>query len=367
MTCASEPGAREAQRVRQARRVGFAEYHRLREAPRARWFCSPSRQARKLAHSPSRRRRSAGAQAAPRPAMPTIFSVPARSPCSWPPPRTTPCRRWGRPGAKQRAPTPLGPPNLCAEIARASTPKSLMITCYLAGGLDRVADRDAACGLDDRGGLRDGLEHDSGLVVGGLQRQHHRTTGDLPLQSCKVERAIDRANRTVSAVGPETVASQHRRDARRRSSATARQRALAREVRRQHHVQRFRAARGEDHVLDRRARQRRDLSAASHRPIDGPRGAPLGVDRRGVAGEIKGDRPSRRVLRDAAASSRCGRGSDGLRSRWSRFGRRTGPFGRLSETLASRRARHARRRTPFRSVRDRRRGSLGTPEVLELF
>ncbi len=62
----------------------------------------------------------ASAAAAPTPAMPGTFSVPARRPRSCPPPRTTGDN--ATPSRMYSAPTPLGPPNLCAATVSRSTP-----------------------------------------------------------------------------------------------------------------------------------------------------------------------------------------------------------------------------------------------------
>ncbi len=62
--------------------------------------------------------------AAPKPAIAATFSVPARAPRSWPPPRIS-----GSPRLKARlaatiAPAPFGPPILCADTAIASAPSA---------------------------------------------------------------------------------------------------------------------------------------------------------------------------------------------------------------------------------------------------
>ena len=67
----------------------------------------------------------AAAAAAPKPAMPATFSVPARSPRSWPPPLMS-----GVEGSAASrlisAPTPLGAPILCPEMVRRSAPSALI-------------------------------------------------------------------------------------------------------------------------------------------------------------------------------------------------------------------------------------------------
>jgi len=68
--------------------------------------------------------------AAPKPAIPATFSVPARCPNSWPPPRSSagnPCTC----SPKIKAPTPLGPPILCPEIVRTSAFKALRLKTIL--------------------------------------------------------------------------------------------------------------------------------------------------------------------------------------------------------------------------------------------
>ena len=66
--------------------------------------------------------RPTSAAAAPKPTMPATFSVPPRRRRSWPPPLT----KAGRltPSRTIRAPTPRGPPSLCAETTSVSAPSS---------------------------------------------------------------------------------------------------------------------------------------------------------------------------------------------------------------------------------------------------
>ena len=63
------------------------------------------------------RRRARPLPRAPKPAMPATFSVPARRPRSWPPPRCSGGERRAR-RARTSAPTPCGPPSLCADRLR---------------------------------------------------------------------------------------------------------------------------------------------------------------------------------------------------------------------------------------------------------
>src|SRR5581483_10793749 len=57
---------------------------------------------------------------APNPAMPARFSLPARRPRSCPPPRNSGAS--SMPSAMARAPTPIGPPSLCADKVTRSAP-----------------------------------------------------------------------------------------------------------------------------------------------------------------------------------------------------------------------------------------------------
>mmetsp|Transcript_18145 Transcript_18145/g.28203 ORF Transcript_18145/g.28203 Transcript_18145/m.28203 type:complete len:867 (-) Transcript_18145:2198-4798(-) len=72
------------------------------------------------AHFPASTSRCAAAAAAPKPAIPITFSVPERRPISCPPPLI--CATTSRPCLITNAPTPLGPPSLCAETRPISQP-----------------------------------------------------------------------------------------------------------------------------------------------------------------------------------------------------------------------------------------------------
>ena len=76
--------------------------------------------------TPSARSCAALFAAAPNPAIATTFSVPARRPISWPPPLI--CAGRSSPRRKTTAPTPFGPPILCAEISAISAPSQLKAT-----------------------------------------------------------------------------------------------------------------------------------------------------------------------------------------------------------------------------------------------
>ena len=66
--------------------------------------------------------RAAHSAATPNATIPATFSVPARMPRSCPPPRTRRSSISASPDASASAPTPFGPPILCAERMIASTP-----------------------------------------------------------------------------------------------------------------------------------------------------------------------------------------------------------------------------------------------------
>ncbi len=73
---------------------------------------------------------------------PATFDVPERSPPSWPPPSMS-----GSSAAPPRttsAPVPLGPPNLCAEIATRSAPAAALRDVEPRDRLDRVGVHDRA-------------------------------------------------------------------------------------------------------------------------------------------------------------------------------------------------------------------------------
>ena len=127
--------------------------------------------ARMRAASPSSAAMAAFA-AAPKPAMPATFSVPARRPSSWPPPRSSgssPCR----PSASTSAPTPLGPPILCADSVSRSAPSRSDIERDFAERLDRIDMQQAARLMDDLGRFSDRLDR-AGLVVGQHDRDQRR-------------------------------------------------------------------------------------------------------------------------------------------------------------------------------------------------
>ena len=82
---------------------------------------------------PLRRRRRPRPRAAPKPTMAGTFSMPPRRARSWSPPTSSGSSR--RPRRTSRAPTPLGPPSLCALTDIRSAPRSSKsIGTWPAGG-----------------------------------------------------------------------------------------------------------------------------------------------------------------------------------------------------------------------------------------
>ena len=67
------------------------------------------------------------------------------------------------------APTPFGPPILCAERVSRSAPRTPISRGNAAGRLHGIDMQQAARRMDDRGRLRDRLHH-AGLVVGKHER-----------------------------------------------------------------------------------------------------------------------------------------------------------------------------------------------------
>ena len=135
-------------------------------------FAAGRSPAARAAPAAARHRASSAAMAAfaaaPKPAIPATFSVPARRPSSCPPPRSSgssPCT----PSATTSAPTPLGPPILCAESVTRSARSALISngifpSAWIASTCSRPP---ASCTMSATS--RDRLNR-AGLVVG----QHHR-------------------------------------------------------------------------------------------------------------------------------------------------------------------------------------------------
>ena len=110
----------------------------------------------------------AAVAAAPKAAIPATFSVPARRLNSCPPPR----RRGSsplNPSARTNAPTPLGPPILCADNGEKVGAQFRHIERYFAEGLDRIDVQETARCVNDLGRFRDRLDR-AGFVIG----QHDR-------------------------------------------------------------------------------------------------------------------------------------------------------------------------------------------------
>ena len=109
----------------------------------------------------------AASAAAPNPAMPATFSVPARAPRSWPPPLISGSS--GRPSRRISAPTPLRAADLVRRQRHQIGAERLEIAGDAARALDRVDMQEPAGRMHQRGCLRDRLDH-AGLVVGEHQR-----------------------------------------------------------------------------------------------------------------------------------------------------------------------------------------------------
>ena len=146
-------GSRAAPRRRRSRRRGDAR------APR------PRAASRRPRPRPSRSR---ARTAAAKPTMPGRLGVPARRRPSCPPPR---CSRRAAPGPARStsAPTPGGPPSLCADRLTRSAPSSARVQGSLPNAWAASQCSSAAGRVHEPGDLGDRLHH-AGLVVG----QHHR-------------------------------------------------------------------------------------------------------------------------------------------------------------------------------------------------
>ena len=246
----------------QAGRVGqafavLADQDKVFGAAAARRASSASRRVATSSQRPSARSRAAASAAAPIPAMPTRFSVPERRPISWPPPviqglTSSPCRTIS-------APTPFGPPNLCAETSARSAPVQPNADRHLADRLHQIQQQPAGAAaagqrpqpVDFPGRRRD----QPGLVI----RVAHRQRLARPRAPI-----VDMAPKAVmrGRLDPDPVAVG----------------AL-----RQHH-RRLGRARGEHHLARLAADRRRDLAP---RPLDQrPRRPALGMDRGRVADQI---------------------------------------------------------------------------------
>ena len=125
--------------------------------------------------------------------MPGRFSLPARRPRSWPPPRISAVG--SALPVTTSAPIPGGPPSLCAERLIRSAPISADRERQLAGALHRVAMEEGAMGMRERGDFGDRL-NDPGLVVGEHDRHDRRARvgGELPVEPGQIDDplAVDR-------------------------------------------------------------------------------------------------------------------------------------------------------------------------------
>ena len=100
---------------------------------------------------------AASSAAAPQPTMAGTFSNPARRARSWSPPTSSGSRR--SPRRTSSAPTPGGPPILCALTLRRSAPSGPEVDRHVAGGLRGVD-------VDEHAPRTAGL-HDLGHGLGG--------------------------------------------------------------------------------------------------------------------------------------------------------------------------------------------------------
>ena len=77
------------------------------------------------------------------------------------------------PSARTSAPTPLGPPILCADNVRRSAPNAAHIKRDFAERLDRIDVQKPARRVNDLGRRRDGLDG-AGFVIGQHDRHQRR-------------------------------------------------------------------------------------------------------------------------------------------------------------------------------------------------
>ena len=140
-----------------------AENHRVRATCLR---CRPpaGRAARPSGQPPPRQPRLTASAAAPKPAMPATFSVPAARAALL---AAAVDQRIADAGHRAliSAPTPCGPPILCADSVIRSAPSALKSQGIRPGALHRIDMQEAASRVHDRRHLGDRLDH-AGLVVG---------------------------------------------------------------------------------------------------------------------------------------------------------------------------------------------------------
>ena len=165
--------------------------------------------------------------------MPATFSVPARRRRSWPPPLIR--ARPATPSRSTSAPTPLGPPILCAESVIMSAPSAPKSSGSLAGDLNRIGMQKTARLMDDLGSFSDRLDG-AGFVVG----RHQRNEGPPPsemvfrklfLKHAEVDNAIARRPEFGSCSRDRTCLRRAPKDARPPTYSNARLRRSARQAR----------------------------------------------------------------------------------------------------------------------------------------
>ena len=246
--------------------------------------------------------RSAGRAAAPNPAMAATFSVPARSAALLAAAadqrrRQCECRR-----ARTSAPAPCGPPILCADERQRSAPSASMSAGDAARRLHRVdmqqcRRRHARCRRPRATGWITPVS-----LLASITETSGRSARASALPA-RQDRARRRAvtGKILDRVGGETTAAQHRGvlDGRHKKPVAPVLCARRLERRRQRQHVGFGRAGGEGDVLGLRADQAPRLFARLLN--DMARGAALGVDRGGVAGEPPAPRPCA-----ARASARSG-------------------------------------------------------------
>ena len=141
--------------------------------------------------------------AAPNPAIPATFSVPARRPSSWPPPRSSGSKSGHSLGQNQRADA-LRTADLVRRKRHQIGSHRIDIERYFSERLDRIDMQQSAGGMDDLGDLGDRL-HRPGFVVGQHHRhQRRRAVVEHRAQTVEIHQAgardTDDADRLVSEI-----------------------------------------------------------------------------------------------------------------------------------------------------------------------
>ena len=125
-------------------------------------------------------------------AMLATFSVPARAPRSWPPPRSAGSRCSACVALDQRARRPSGRRSCAQKSSEESAPSTLISICIRPAPWTASTCRSAACRMHQGRHLRDRLNN-PGLVIG----QHDRNERPRPALSCSAASCRASAARSI--------------------------------------------------------------------------------------------------------------------------------------------------------------------------